>query len=145
MAGGRGGARNRGPLSDPTPQPILFNPMSNVKKTFKILLKKIDTNQNVPYEDIFRVTFRDLDAPLIRIKDAYNGYNVITDKQENVDKLLTKKAIESLKQINLSPQIPAELRSKRTIFLRQVDSTVGRREPNEIKTELESNHDWLRS
>ena len=146
MAGGRGGARSqRGPRSDPIPHPLPMNPMfTNVRKTFKVLLKKIDTNINVPYEDIFRVTFRDINAPLIKIKDAYNGYSAITDKQENDDKLLTIKAIESFKKINLIQQIPSELRSKRTIFLRQIDRTVGCRDPNDIKTELENNHDWLK-
>jgi len=38
---------------------------------------------------------------------------------------------------------PPELRAKQTVFIRQIDTSVGQRRPEDIKQELERNHDWL--
>ena len=84
------------------------------------------------------------DAPLTKIDTTKNGYNALTDDQQNIDKMLTPKAIKLFQKINLSPSTPPELRSKRTVFVRQLDRTIGSRPPAEILHEIESNNQWLK-
>ena len=119
------GLTHRGP-SGPSPS-------NSNRKNYKILLRKINPSTPTTHEQIFRVTCREIDTPLTRIQDTHNGFNAYTDKQENIDKLLTPSSIQSLRNISLEPTIPPELRAKRSVFVRQVDHSVGSRATEEIK------------
>ena len=88
--------------------------------------------------------FGKLDIPLIRITDTKNGFNAITDDQNHIDKILSPPSVKVLNEINLQPVIPPELKSRRTVFVRQLDHSVGSRPENEIKNEIESNHDYVK-
>ena len=129
------GIHNRGPNGP--------SPSNTDRKHYKILLRKINPNTPTTHEQIFRVTFKEIDTPLTRINDTHNGFHAFTDKQENIDKLLTPASIKSLRNINLEPSIPPELRAKRSVFVRQLDHSVGSRSTEDLKAELERNHPWL--
>ena len=88
--------------------------------------------------------FGKLEIPLIRISDAKNGFSAITDDQNHIDKILSPSSVEVLSTINLKPVIPPELKSRRTVFVRQLDHSVGSRPANEIISELEKNHNYLK-
>ena len=49
-----------------------------------------------------------------------------------------------LAKINLQPTLPPDIKAKRTIFIRQVDLTVGRHTPDEIKTEIKKLQPWAK-
>ena len=132
------GTHNRGPGG-----PSRFTPSNNTRKNFKILLRKINPSTPTTHEQIFRVTCRDIDTPLTRINDTHNGFYAYTDQQQHIDKLLTPASFQSLRTINLEPSIPPELRAKRTVFVRQLDQSVGSRPTDELQAELERNHPWL--
>ena len=99
---------------------------------YRLHLKFIDHRDRTNRDEVFRVTFGILDAPLTRLNTADSGYYVITDDMRTIDKLLTDKATKELAKINLQPAIHPDIKVKRTIFIRQVDMTVGGRTPDEI-------------
>ena len=99
---------------------------------YRLHLKFIDHRDRTTRDEVFRVTFGILDALLTRLNTADSGYYVITDDIRTIDKLLTDKATKELANINLQPAIPPDIKAKRTIFIRQVDMTVGGRTPDEI-------------
>lgn len=114
------------------------------KPNLKVHLKKIDSDKNINKEDVFQVAFAKLNAPLTKLVDTKTGLFAYTDNQSSVDSLLSKKAISLFAKINLKPSIPPEVRAKRTIFVRQVDDTVGRRTANDIKDELTAKQNWIK-
>ena len=123
---GRGGPQQRAPL----------NNSNHHRLHLRIIDNKIRTNR----EDVFRVTFGILDAPHTRLNTADTGYYAITDDIRTIDKLLTDHAVTELANINLQQTLPPDTKAKRTIFIRQVDLTVGRHTPDEIKTEIKNSN-----
>lgn len=113
-------------------------------KTHRIQLKYIDPSKKTAKEEIFETAFKNLEAPLTRLADTQSGFYATTDDQQVIDKLTSAKAIELFRKINLKPVEPPELRSKKTIFVRQVDSSAGGRAAEDIKTELQTNQTWLK-
>ena len=106
---------------DPQPKAPLNN--SNHHRLHLII---IDNQTRTDREDVFRVTFGILDALLTRLNTADTGYYAITDDIRTIDKLLIDCAVTELAKINLQPTLPPGINAKRTIFIRQVDSTVWR-------------------
>ncbi|KAF2345835.1 hypothetical protein FHG87_023410 [Trinorchestia longiramus] len=100
--------------------------------TFRIQLRKMNPDITTDKQKIFETTFKDLDVPLTKLSEKNSGYYVITDEAAAVDKLTSFKATELFKKINLKPIIPPDIRAKRTIFIRQLDSSIGKLTPEEI-------------
>ncbi|KAF2346266.1 hypothetical protein FHG87_022978 [Trinorchestia longiramus] len=67
-----------------------------------------------------------------------SGYYTITDEAAAVDKLTSLKATELFKKINLKPIIPHDQRAKRTIFIRQLDSSIEKLTLEEITREIKT-------
>ena len=108
------------------------------------ILKYINPTSQTNKQDIFRITFQDLDALLTRLTPTKTGYYANTDDPAAVDKLTSPKAIQRFKTINIQPVIPPEQRSKRTIFIRQLDSHVGKHTPEQLKYEIEQQNPWIK-
>lgn len=114
------------------------------QKTHRIQLRYIDPTKKTGKEAIFETAFKYLEAPLTKLTDTQSGFYATTDDQQAIDKLTSPKAIDFFKKINLKPVEPPELRSKKTVFVRQVDSSAGGRDAEEIKTELQGKQTWLK-
>ncbi|KAF2359238.1 hypothetical protein FHG87_010004 [Trinorchestia longiramus] len=71
-----------------------------------------------------------------------SGYYAITDEAAAIDKLTSLKATELFKKINLKPIIPPDLRAKRTVFIHQLDSSIGKLSPEEITREIKTQQTW---
>ena len=110
----------------------------------RLHLKFIDHRHRTTRDEVFRVTFGILDTPLTSLNTAESGYYAITDDIRTIDKLLTDKATKELANINLQPAIPPDIKAKRTIFIRQVDITVGGRTTDEIKDEICRLQNWAK-
>lgn len=82
------------------------------------------------------MAFGQLEAPLTRLFDTKTGYYAAADSEQTIDKLLSSKAVNELKKINLSPVLPPEVKAKRTITIRQLDQSVGEHSAKEIITEI---------
>jgi hypothetical protein len=121
----------------------VHTPRSNTKQTYRIQLRTIDTTKPTDKTKIFETTFRDLNAPLIRLTPTRTGYYAVTDDVTSIDKLTSTKATALFNKLNLTPIIPPDLRAKRTVFVRQIDSDIGTRPSDEIKDELKRQNDWM--
>ncbi|KAF2365346.1 hypothetical protein FHG87_003893 [Trinorchestia longiramus] len=110
--------------------------------SFSIQLRKINPNKTTEKQKIFETPFKDLGVPLTKLSKNNSGYYAITDEAAAVDKLTPLKATELFKKINLKPIILPYLRAKRTIFIRQLDSSIGKLTPEEITREIKTQHLW---
>ncbi|KAF2344314.1 hypothetical protein FHG87_024930 [Trinorchestia longiramus] len=110
--------------------------------TFRIQLRKINPDITTEKQKIFETTFKDLDVPLTKLSENNSGYYAITDEAAAVDKLTSLKATELFKKINLKPIFPPDLRAKKTIFIRQLDSSIGKLTPEEITREIKTQQPW---
>ena len=139
-------------MHTPPRPPLLTNPpvpprpahLSHKPQTYRVQLRRIDPRIQTDRETIFMTCFDKLNAPLIRLTDTHNGFNAITDEARTIDKLTSSTATDLFRNINLTPIIPPDLKAKRTVFIRQLDPYVGARQPDEIKTELETKNKWLK-
>ncbi|KAF2351659.1 hypothetical protein FHG87_017586 [Trinorchestia longiramus] len=112
--------------------------------TFRIQLRKINPNITTDKQKIFETTFKDLDVPLTKLSENNSGYYAITDEAAAVDKLTSSKPTKLFKKINLRPIIPPDIRAKRTLFIRQLDSSVGKLTPEEIAREIKTQQPWAK-
>lgn len=106
--------------------------------TFKLQLRLLDPRRKPTRAEIFSTTFTKLNAPLTKLFDAKNGFYAASDNETTIDNLLTKKARDALRSINLEPVLPPEVRARRTVFIRQIDHHVGNQTAETIKTEIET-------
>ncbi|KAF2349268.1 hypothetical protein FHG87_019976 [Trinorchestia longiramus] len=111
--------------------------------TYRVQLKTIDLAKPTDKQKFFEITFRELNAPLIRLTTTRTGYYAVTDDVTSIDKLTSKKATTAFEKINLTPIIPPDLRAKRTVFIRQIDADIGLKRAEEIKNETKRQNDWL--
>ena len=84
-----------------------------------------------------------LKVPLCGLRDTNNGYNAVMEKKEDADVLLSPKRKETLAKLNLSATIPPEQRARRSIFVRQLDPSVGEKSASELAEELARNHTFI--
>ncbi|KAF2343844.1 hypothetical protein FHG87_025400, partial [Trinorchestia longiramus] len=110
--------------------------------TYRVQLKTIDLAKPTDKQKTFEITFRELNAPLIRLTTTRTGYYAVTDDVTSIDKLTSKKATTAFEKINLTPIIPPDLRAKRTVFIRQIDADIGLKPAEEIKNEIKRQNDW---
>ncbi|KAF2369110.1 hypothetical protein FHG87_000118 [Trinorchestia longiramus] len=114
----------------------------NRTRTYRVQLKTIDLAKPTDEQRIFQITFRELNAPLIRLTTTRTGYYAVTDDVTSINKLTSKKATTAFEKINLTPIIPSDLRAKRTVFLRQIGADIGLNPTEEIKNEIKRQNGW---
>ncbi|KAF2361469.1 hypothetical protein FHG87_007780 [Trinorchestia longiramus] len=102
-----------------------ITPSNTKRTTYRIQLKTIDLNKPTDRQQIFEVTFRDLDAPIIRLTKTRTGYYAVTDDATTIDKLTSNEATEAFEKINIIPIEPPDIRAKRTVYVRQIDPDQG--------------------
>ncbi|KAF2356607.1 Transposase Tc1-like [Trinorchestia longiramus] len=112
--------------------------------TFRIQLRKINPDTTTDKQKIFETTFKDLDVLPTKLSENNSGYYAITDEAAAVDKLTSFKATKLFKKLNLRPIIPPDVRAKRTIFIRQLDSSIGKLTPEEIAREKKTQQPWAK-
>ena len=135
--GGQGAATSAPRRQPPTAPAPSSSSTSFTNSSHRLHLRLIDSSKKTPREDVYATTFGKLQAPLTRLHDCPTGFYALTDDIRNVDKLLTETAIQELAKINLKPMTPPDIRARRSIFIRQVDSTVGQKTADDIKTEIQ--------
>ena len=110
----------------------------------KLLLRVIDNSIPTNRANIFKELLTTLKVALLGLKTVASGYNALLEKKEDADTLLSDRGINLLNTLNLTVKVPPEIRAKRSLFVRQVDQSIGQRPPNEIKDEILRNHTWIK-
>lgn len=111
-------------------------------KLHRLSLRLIDPRIKTSRAQIFEVAFGQLSTPLTRLFDSGNGFYAATDDIKFIDQLLTPRAFSEFSKINIQPVLPPEIKAKRTIFVRQVDSSVGGRSSADLKKEICKLNQW---
>ncbi|KAF2361070.1 hypothetical protein FHG87_008183 [Trinorchestia longiramus] len=101
-----------------------ITPSNTRRTTYRIHLKTLDLNKRTDRQQIFEVTFRDLDAPIIRLTKTRTGCYAVTDDATTIDRLTSNEATEAFEKINLIPIEPPDIRAKRTVYVRQMDPDI---------------------
>ena len=101
----------------------------------KILLRRVG-GRDPQRQEIFEKLMKELKTPLTGLKPVKNGYNAFTEREEDIDKLLTNEARRILHDIGLEVRIPPKLRALRSVICRKVDAYVGTHSEQEIKEEI---------
>ena len=84
-----------------------------------------------------------LNIKVTKFIEIKNGYLLICSSVEDAEKLFEKNTLATLKQINLLPLLPSELKTKQTILLKNVDRFLLQKTFNEIKCELTTKNDGI--
>ena len=108
-----------------------------------IMLQVIDPKVSTVKHAVFREIVANLKAPLCRLRDTTNGYNALMEKKEDADVLLSQKGKESLARLNLRVTILPEQSANRSIFVRLLDSSVGKKSADELTEELARHHTFM--
>ena len=81
---------------------------------------------------------------LSRIRQFDDGVcEVLCNSESDVDNLLSPECVSALKSKDCLAKIPADLRAKRAVLLRKVDSSLLKHSNSEIRDELISKNPWL--
>lgn len=106
----------------------------------KIVLKGIRDREVASRGDIFRRVQGEIKVPLTGLKEIKVGLLAFTEREEDVDKLLTGKAGKILEELGLETSVPPKVRAQRSIICRQVDSYVGGSSDRDLKVEIEKSN-----
>ena len=112
------------------------NPKPKHQDSLKIAIKQIDDNGTAPDVNTVLKTFSELNLFLNKLIPIPQGYLAIPDKPSDADFILSSRVSNALEKINLKPIIPHEIRARRTLMARNLDTSIGQHTPMEIKAEI---------
>ena len=98
-------------------------------------------NETITRNKIIELTFVQAGVPFIRVFGEYPAFTAICRTTE-ANTLLKTEMKNKLRKHGLEVQIPQEVRAKRTVFLRQLDRSVGAHSAEEIKEEVQDKNEW---
>ena len=113
-------------------------------KNLRVFLKYVDRKHKTNKTDIFETVHIKLKGCLTGLRETTNGFNAYTDLDATVDALTSVKGLSEFRRLNLEPQVPPEIKARRTVFVRGLDSSVGSQTVGDITDELVKNHDWIK-
>jgi len=120
-------------------------PASVLPDKLKLKLRFINPDLEKPTKlKVFETIFKTLNAQLTKLIPIETGFIAITDSSNSRDTLSSTRGLTELAKINLVPSQSREQIAARSLFIKQLDTTVGSHTPDELKTELEANHPWLK-
>ena len=91
----------------------------------RCLLRNLSPASPLPARStVFQATSKH-DVHIANLRDTPTGYLAILADDHDLEKLLTPKLTEALRDVNLSPTPPIDLTSKRTLFIRGVEEELG--------------------
>ncbi|KAK3884712.1 hypothetical protein Pcinc_011030 [Petrolisthes cinctipes] len=79
---------------------------------------------------------------ITNISNAGPDLSILTASQNDVDKILNIKCVKDLEQQGISPIIPQEVKSRRTIICRKVDSYIFDEGKEDITNQIHSQNNW---
>ena len=92
-------------------------------KFAKILLRA--AGEIPPKAQVFATILREINCPLTGLKQVRNGYLAFMEREEDLDRLLSKKAQNELNKIGIETKIPPKIKCQRSLICRQIDNYVG--------------------
>ena len=102
----------------------------------KVLLKFVNPENPPLKENIFEAVYLHLNVPLIALRKVRLGFQAITEHQNEIDKLTTPNAKNKLRELGLEVKLHPKVKAEKSIICRKVESTVGEKSKEEIKSEI---------
>lgn len=78
-----------------------------------------------------------------KIISVQDGFVVITTCEAELDKVFNNKTDKELSKEGFSPQIPLELKAKRSVLVFKTDNHIFNKSEEEIKNEIELKNEWV--
>lgn len=78
-----------------------------------------------------------------KIITVSNGFVVFTTNEPELDKVFNIKINKELVKEDFTPQIPLELKAKRSILIFKTDSYIFHREEETVKEDIEREIEWV--
>lgn len=109
-----------------------------------VRLKHANKDHQCNKQDLASLAYGKLNVPFTRIFTTNEGYKAICRNIDDADKILSKDATKELERIGLLVMVPAEMKTKRSIFVKRLDNYIGEHTPEEIKEEIEKQNKWIK-
>lgn len=111
--------------------------------TTKIRIKFKDRNKQIPKAEVTALAYGQCNVPFTRLYVTPEGYKAVCRDDTEAERLLSNEAREIFYKAGLIIVIPPEMTAKRTLFIRQLDHSIGSRSADDIKSDIENRNDWL--
>ena len=102
----------------------------------KLLLRFMDHRKKARKKDIYEAVLTKLKTPLTNLKETPNGYNAFFEFETDAEKLLTEPAQQILNNLGLTARLPPNLKAKRSVICRKIESFVGEHTKEELLEEI---------
>ena len=94
-------------------------------------------------DKVIESVFSKTEVPFIRIFGDSPNY-VALCKEKDAYKLMKGETKVKLNKVGIEVLTPIELKARKSVFVRRLDRHVGSHTREELKEEIEKNHDWVR-
>lgn len=105
---------------------------------------KFKKKNKVSRDKITEIAYGKLNIPLTRLYDSPDGYKAVCKDLNDVDILLSQKSIEIFDKEGIIVITPPEIKAQRSVFIRNLDYTIGQHSPEDIKDEIEGKNSWIK-
>lgn len=102
-----------------------------------IRLKHKDRNNPVTKTRLTQLAYGEFQVPFTRIFVTNDGFKAICKDDQDADKILSREVRNKFNDEGLIVIMPPELKARRSVFVRQVDSDVGKHTAEELKQDIE--------
>lgn len=109
-----------------------------------VRLKHHDKQRPVEARKVIELAYGRFNVPFTRIFTTHEGFKVICRNENDADKIMCSEAKTELEKLGLQIIVPPETRARRSIILRQLDQIIGSNTPEDIKSEIERENDWIK-
>lgn len=109
----------------------------------RVKLKTKVKNNKPTKEKVMEQLYNGVNLPLVRIIEQTDSFVVILRNSDDVNKLMSDEAKNSLNQINLEAVDHPKLKAQRTLIFKRIDPHIGKRSAIEIENEIREKYDWV--
>lgn len=110
----------------------------------KVKIKTNNSNDQIRKHKLLEILAKN-DIYATKIIPVPDGYVVLTTSETELDKLFNGKTDAELTTEGFAPQIPLELKAKRSVLIFKTDNHIFSKNEDQIKEELERRNEWVGS
>lgn len=108
----------------------------------KVKIKSNNSNDPLRKHKLLEILAKN-DIYATKIIAVQDGFVVITANEPEMDKIFNNKTDKDLNKEGFSPQIPLELKAKRSVLIFKTENDIFNNDEELIKEEIEQKNDWV--
>lgn len=109
-----------------------------------VRLKHLDKQRPVEARKVIELAYGKFNVPFTRIFTTNEGFKVICRNENDADKILGMEARNELEKLGLQIVMPPEMKARRSLILKQLDTIIGSNSAEDIKEEIERENPWMK-